>query len=138
MAAENLESGDILLSTEGELYVVSVENIVLDSTIVVYNLNVRENHNYFVCESSVLVHNKCGLDNKRISQKFDDKYGYVRIDLERGGSGQYNLHLHKDNMKYWFDGISGFEGAGKINRTSFVKEGVKKALEFLSKIGGSL
>lgn len=69
VAAENLESGDILLSTEGELYVVSVENIVLDSTIVVYNLNVRENHNYFVCESSVLVHNKCGLDNKNCYNK---------------------------------------------------------------------
>lgn len=139
VSANRIQKGDELLLLSGQsIRVIASETKTFDSAISTYNLNIDQNHNYYVGESSVLVHNECGFKNKVISQKMDDKYGYVRIDLEQGGSGQYNLHLHKDNIKYWFDGVSGFSGAGKINKTSFVQNGVKKALDFLSKLGESL
>lgn len=139
ISANKIQRGDELLLSSGQrISVIASETITFDSAIPTYNLNIDQNHNYYVGNSSILVHNECGFKNKVVSQKVDDKYGYLRIDLEQGGSGQYNLHLHKDNMKYWFDGVSGFSGAGKVNKTSFVQNGVKKALEFLSKLGGSL
>lgn len=59
ISANALQSGDKLLSSQGELFVVNTERVVLDSPIAVYNFRVMDNSNYFVDDSSVLVHNSC-------------------------------------------------------------------------------
>ncbi len=142
ISANRLVVGNELFNALGErVSIISIDNYRLITPVVVYNLNVDENHNYFVDEG-YLVHNACntqGFKNKVVSHKVDDKFGKLRIDLEQGGSGKYNLHLHQNNNKYWFDGSDGFLDAGtKLNKSNFVKDGVKKALAYLSKIGGIL
>ena len=57
--AFELEEGDILLNNEGEEALVeNVELIISDGNeVTVYNMEVIDNHNYFIGEESVLVHN---------------------------------------------------------------------------------
>lgn len=56
--AQNLQAGDILLTSDGEEKNISkVETIKKKS--IVYNLSIEDNHNYFVSEEKVLVHNAC-------------------------------------------------------------------------------
>ena len=58
-AASNLESGDLLLSEDGAIIFVKYIKVVReDRKIIVYNLELGEQHTYFV-ENGVLVHNSC-------------------------------------------------------------------------------
>ena len=58
VAAEDLVAGDILVDIEGnEVVVEKVEVSVSETEIPVYNFGVEDNHNYYVSENSVLVHN---------------------------------------------------------------------------------
>lgn len=57
--AGQLKAGDELLSITGEIFVTSIEAIILDSEIPVYNFHVADNANYLVDDSNVLVHNSC-------------------------------------------------------------------------------
>ncbi|NLK94876.1 MAG: hypothetical protein GX275_06760 [Clostridiales bacterium] len=54
----------------------------LDEPIKVYNLEVEDNHNYFVSESMVLVHNSCDDDGeaepKNIPGRGDQKEVYAK------------------------------------------------------------
>ena len=132
-----LRAGDYLQLLNGEYVVIErIQHELLEVPVTVYNFEVEDFHTYFVTQSSILVHNaNCGFDNKVISQTTDKKYGSMRIDLERGGSGKYNLHLHQGNNKFMFNGTDGFIGAGKINKTEFVQAGIKKAFKYMKKIG---
>ena len=58
-AANELRVGDILLNSENEEVIVeATELLVTDGNIItVYNMEVEDNHNYFVGEENVLVHN---------------------------------------------------------------------------------
>jgi hypothetical protein len=66
--AKDLREGDVFLGANGELStVVSIERVEFPDGIVVYNLTVDGNHNYFVIaqcdelgQTSVLVHNASG------------------------------------------------------------------------------
>lgn len=64
VAACNLKEGDILVNMAGiEKNVKKVEWIKNNDIKTVYNLTVRDNHNYFVGENALLVHNipgSCG------------------------------------------------------------------------------
>ncbi len=59
MKADNIKKGDILISIDNKEYEVeSVEKEKLDDQKTVYNFTVDENHNYYVSEMNILVHNE--------------------------------------------------------------------------------
>ena len=137
VSACNLKAGDKVLLSDGEYGIIqSVKVEELSSPETTYNLEVEDFHTYYVGERSVCVHNVgCnGYDNHVI-----DKKDNLRIDLERGGSGEINMHLHvgKTN-KYMFDGQDSFIGAGKLNKTNFVKNGIKKGIKTAKRLGWRL
>ena len=75
-AACDLRAGDILVRSNGEYVVVeAIEHELLESPITVYNFEVEDFHTYYVGDTSVLVHNKCGYDRKisptRIEQQLN-------------------------------------------------------------------
>lgn len=61
VAAADIQKGDKIYALDGSLVEVKdVEIEKLEEEISVYNLEVEENHTYFVGEEAVLVHNSCG------------------------------------------------------------------------------
>lgn len=59
VAASELTDESILIDEKhNKIYISKVINLV-NEDVVLYNLNVEDNHNYFVSNSIVLVHNKC-------------------------------------------------------------------------------
>jgi len=65
--AENLKVGDILVNNSNEeLEIKKIERIESTGIIKVYNLEVEDNHNYFVGFDCVLVHNCCVDENSLI------------------------------------------------------------------------
>jgi RHS repeat-associated protein len=98
IAAEDIELGQSLFSL-GEK--VTVSNVVLSTVKVkVYNLTVDGNHNYFVGENGVLVHNisKCEKAAKELAAMVPNKY------CVHGSCGLYAKSL-KDFMKQ--NGVKG-------------------------------
>lgn len=66
--AEELRMGDILINNSNEeLEINNIERIASKGTQKVYNLEVADNHNYFVGFDCVLVHNCC-IDGKSLVQ----------------------------------------------------------------------
>ena len=56
VAAENLKVGDVVMDVSGKYY--NIEKITSEDIVqTVYNLEVKDNHNYYVTESKILVHN---------------------------------------------------------------------------------
>ena len=56
IAAKDLNVGDVVMNKEGHYYTIdSITNIQIKET--VYNLSVEDNHNYYVTEDNILVHN---------------------------------------------------------------------------------
>ena len=56
IAAKDLNVGDVVMNKEGQYYTIdSITNIQIRET--VYNLSVEDNHNYYVTEDNILVHN---------------------------------------------------------------------------------
>ena len=54
---KDLKVGDIVMDVKGKYY--SITKITSKDIIeTVYNLEVNDNHNYYVTESKILVHNK--------------------------------------------------------------------------------
>lgn len=75
-AAEYLSAGDCILTTDGDYAIIeSVEKQLLVEPIDVYNITVENNHNYYVGEAELLVHNiSCNdLHNGRSSTYKDWK-----------------------------------------------------------------
>ena len=59
--AAHLRAGDILVLVNGEYVVVEkVQHELLESPVKVYNFHVEDYHTYYVGDSGVLAHNKCG------------------------------------------------------------------------------
>ncbi len=59
--AEALSVGDTLTAADGSTEVI-INTFVKDTTLKVYNFTVEDNHNYYVGNSGLLVHNDCFLD----------------------------------------------------------------------------
>ena len=58
ITAEDLVAGDVLVDVDGnEVVIEKVEVSVSETEIPVYNMNVEDNHNYYVSEALILVHN---------------------------------------------------------------------------------
>ena len=76
--ANELHNSDSLINFEGEIVTVcNVEQEILQEPILVYNIEVEQNHNYFVGETPVLVHNKCVVGQY-------DSYGNLVKDSVKG------------------------------------------------------
>ena len=59
ISADNLVVGNMLFNAQGkQVSIISIDNYISNEPIAVYNINVDENHNYFVDEG-FLVHNSC-------------------------------------------------------------------------------
>ena len=59
--AVRLRAGDILVLVNGEYVVVEkVQHEILEAPVTVYNFQVEDYHTYYVTDTGVLVHNKCG------------------------------------------------------------------------------
>ncbi len=59
--AEALSIGDALAAADGSTEIIT-NAFIKDTTLKVYNFTVEDNHNYFVGNSGLLVHNDCFLD----------------------------------------------------------------------------
>jgi len=60
VSACELKAGDILVSVNGEYYVIEkIQHEYFETPVLVYNFEVEDYHTYFVGISSVLVHNSC-------------------------------------------------------------------------------
>ena len=60
-SAVQLRAGDILVLVNGEYVIVEqVQHELLEAPVKVYNFNVEDYHTYYVTDSGVLVHNRCG------------------------------------------------------------------------------
>ena len=76
--AGTLQEGDILTSETGTAVVVSKQTESLSVPKIIYNLEVADNHTYYVSEEKVLVHNTCennvdsDNDSKPSSKKLRD------------------------------------------------------------------
>ena len=139
IAASKLVTGDRLISRDNTEVVVNsvvIEN--LNEKITVYNFEVEDFHTYFVGYSTVVVHNKCGIKNIRTLQETKiGAYSKVSMDVERGGSGLVNIHIHVNKTKYFYDGMKkGFFTKGGaalpkvIQNSQKVKKALEKALEY--------
>ena len=68
--AINILDNDIVLmynNIQGK--VISKDLLVLDHFETTYNFEVEDNHNYYVSDECVLVHNECALDTKKQIKK---------------------------------------------------------------------
>ena len=62
VAASDLTNVDLLEDSEGNTIVIDeLRTKELDSEAIVYNFEVDVNHNYYVSELSLLVHNRCDV-----------------------------------------------------------------------------
>ena len=85
-SAIKLRAGDILVLSNGEYVVVeAVQHEILESPIKVYNFEVEDFHTYFVGESSVLVHNRCGSGGVELSSNGSEISNDI-LDKPRKGS----------------------------------------------------
>ena len=68
-AAIDLRAGDMLVLVNGDYVIVEkIQHEILERPLEVYNFQVEEDHTYYVSDSSVLVHNRCG-DSAKITNK---------------------------------------------------------------------
>jgi hypothetical protein len=140
VSAEDLRAGDILVNVNGQKVIVeAIQHEILEKPVKVYNFEVEGNHNYFVGDNDgVLVHN-AGCNNILNEVKGGvGKYKNVRVDVELGGSGLVNKHVHVDGAKFMYKGTT-FAGAPNvINKSKDVAKALAKGLKEALKRGWSL
>ena len=118
---------------------IKVESLFKPET--TYNFEVEDYHTYYVCKHSVCVHNaNCGMQNKTIFNEDIGNYKNVRMDLEVGGSGKTNLHIHAVGDKFIYNGTTYVNSAGQvipnvIGNSKIVSNGFVKAVKYAAKVG---
>lgn len=144
VSACDLKPGDKVLLSDGKYGIVEktvcIQLSVPETT---YNLEVADFHTYYVGNTSVLVHNNnCGMKNQVIFNKDINGYKNVRMDLEMGGSGKANLHIHVGKDKFIFNGTTYVNTRGQtvpnvIANSKTVSVGLEKATIYAKKLGWS-
>ena len=82
--AVNLRAGDILVLVNGEYVIVEkIQHEILETPVTVYNFQVEDYHTYYVTALGILVHNKCGFDNKLDPATFENKYNLAEGTYHR-------------------------------------------------------
>ena len=137
--ATNLRVGDYLVLQNGKSAIIEfVQHESLEIPAIVYNFEVEDFHTYYVTDSAVLVHNKCGMGNFRTLKETTIKGYKVSMDLERGGSGLLNIHLKVNKTKYFWNGKQFVSSAGKaipnlLKNNAKIQKALQKALEAIAK-----
>ena len=141
VSAKDLCVGTVVLLNNGTRAKIEAKReIHYEEPQTTYNFEVAEFHTYYV-GTGVLVHNQnCGLKNKVIFIDDVEVYKNVRMDLELGGSGMANLHIHAVGDKFIFNGVTYVNSAGQvipsvIANSKVVAEGFLKAVKYASKVG---
>ena len=77
--AVSLRAGDILVLVNGEYVVVEkVQHEILEAPVTVYNFQVEDYHTYYVTDTGILVHNKCGMTNREATSAANS-LGYSKV-----------------------------------------------------------
>ena len=85
-SAVDLRAGDILVTVNGEYVILEkVQHEILENPVTVYNFEVEDFHTYYVGDTSVLVHNKCGTQHGNSLKTSKPAEGYV---LKENGTGR--------------------------------------------------
>jgi hypothetical protein len=113
--AGELLVGDEVLKADGTW--ATVENVETRSNDKVYNFEVSQNHNYFVGEQGLLVHNTCSGKNPPINRgrqdlhtngtpgktQFDPKYNADDLTRQAWEMGDVNKTINHAGKRYTFD-----------------------------------
>ncbi|WP_170149000.1 DUF6443 domain-containing protein [Chryseobacterium defluvii] len=109
--AKNLTKGMLLTTLDGKNFPVESINF-LDARVKVYNFEVEDNHNYYVSEKNILVHNDCSLMNEFM-----------------GHFGKYVSNLDASINMGWFTGdVMELQVNAILRSSSAPRNGVMKAL----------
>lgn len=104
-----LQPGERVLTRGGDAEVVSV--VLRDGVEVVYNLEVKDWHNFLVGDAGILVHNTCPwelirdlvtnttLKIKKINGKLEIPDNWVKHDILSQGKVKGSRYVHPDNNK---------------------------------------
>ena len=108
--AKDLREGDVLCTVNGEYVIVEwVQHEILERPVKVYNLNVDDNHTYFVGENGVGVHNVCTnfgakspseiseMSVSEMRESIPDDWNIYEIE---GKDGQMRVHIKDANGNY--------------------------------------
>ena len=72
MSVEHLKAGDKVINSDGSLVIVErIESLSYNEGKAIYNLNVEDNHTYFVSEEKVCVHNNCMVSSEKVESIFN-------------------------------------------------------------------
>ena len=87
--AKDLKPGDQVLLIDGRVADVSYVTSMPEKYVDVYNLTIRNNHNYFVSNSGVLVHNEC-TSIKNARRQGVKKAWEKEVEAVKKGKSKYN------------------------------------------------
>lgn len=93
-AAGDLTVGDRVVTMTGEATLEVTEVEKLSRTVTVYNLTVEGEHNYYVAENGVLVHNSCD-----VADSANDGGEWVRMTSKESAAAAKELGFEKTNMR---------------------------------------
>jgi len=123
-SAVQLRAGDILVLVNGEYVIVEqVQHELLEAPVKVYNLNVEDYHTYFVSDSGLLVHNKCGGTGS-YEIEFESGKNYVG----KGGPSRMNVSARVHSQLYNDPVVSKIWTPAPNTTTAFVDEYIKMAV----------
>lgn len=111
LKAVDLRAGDILVLVNGEYVILElVQHEILESPVKVYNLNVDEDHTYYVSDDGVLVHNSCNHGYEWRKEREGFWKGQARTVLPDKNYGAYETTA--DNIKRMAQGkaLIGWDG----------------------------
>ena len=117
--AGSLQAGDILVMLNGEKVVLElVQHEILETPVTTYNFEVADFHTYYVSEATVLVHNRCILDDivegitdvpqpqytqkvlNQMSNITDTDHAFPIVIDELINAGQRSITYGGDGLKY--------------------------------------
>ena len=146
-AACELRAGDRLQLVNGEYVVVEqVQHEILEFSVTVYNFEVEDFHTYYVGDTGVLVHNKCGGDEwstiresstavnktKGMSVSQYRNYENTLTKLSKGDMSGLNIHVSKGG--YFSADIPGFgKGRGNGRILYDIKDGIIDVIDITLK-----
>jgi hypothetical protein len=87
--AKYLKVGDILFGKENKLFEITSLNKEVKK-VKVYNFEVEDNHNYYVSDLGILVHNNCDFVKNLFANNINDIETFA-VQLKRIGNSNQNL-----------------------------------------------
>ena len=131
--AVHLRAGDILVLVNGEYVVVEkVQHEILEAPVTVYNFQVEDFHTYYVTDTGILVHNKCGGETSA-----------TRRGRQMHKDWDYGPGVAKERVIAPGSRVDGIDTMNKIvyelkpNNARAIRQGLKQLDRYLSILGES-